>query len=89
MKHPTIKVGGRTLSEADAGLLVTGLALIVRAKGREGDANRAARLMGRMVAKPKPVPMKRVRNLMSGKEIEIAADTPLSCDPSSETYWSM
>jgi len=32
---------------------------------------------------------KKVRNLMSGKEIEIAADTPLCCDPSSETYWSM
>lgn len=37
----------------------------------------------------KPVEMKTVRNLMSGKEIEIAADTPLCCDPSSETYWSM
>lgn len=34
-------------------------------------------------------PMKTVRNLMSGKEIEIPADTPLCCDPSSETYWSM
>lgn len=33
--------------------------------------------------------MKKVRNLMSGKEIEIAEDTPLCCDPSSETYWSM
>ena len=35
------------------------------------------------------VPMKKVRNLLSGKEIEIPADTPLCCDPSSETYWSM
>lgn len=34
------------------------------------------------------VPMRKVRSLMSGKEIEIAADTPLCCDPSSETYWS-
>jgi hypothetical protein len=33
--------------------------------------------------------MKRVRNLMSGVEIEIAHDTPRSCDPSSELYWSM
>ena len=33
--------------------------------------------------------MKTVKNLMTGKLIEIAADTPLSCDPSSETYWSM
>lgn len=35
------------------------------------------------------VPTKKVRNLMSGEEIEIAADTPSSCDPSSETYWSL
>jgi hypothetical protein len=33
--------------------------------------------------------MKRVRNLMSGVEVEIAHDTPRSCDPSSELYWSM
>lgn len=32
---------------------------------------------------------RKVRNLMSGKEVEIAYDTPLCCDPSSETYWSM
>jgi hypothetical protein len=32
---------------------------------------------------------KTVSNLMSGKEIEIAVGTPLCCDPSSETYWSM
>lgn len=30
-----------------------------------------------------------VKNLMTGQDIEIAADTPLCCDPSSETYWSM
>ena len=36
-----------------------------------------------------PVGMKRVKNLMTGKEIEIPEDTPLCCDPSSETYWSM
>ena len=35
------------------------------------------------------VPMKTVKNLMSGKELTIPADTPLCCDPSSETYWSM
>lgn len=34
-------------------------------------------------------PMKTVRSLMTGELIEIPADTPLSCDPSSETYWSM
>jgi hypothetical protein len=32
---------------------------------------------------------RKVVNLMTGKEIKIAADTPLCCDPSSETYWSM
>lgn len=35
------------------------------------------------------VPMKTVINLMTGTEIEIAADTPAHCDPSTETYWSM
>lgn len=29
------------------------------------------------------------RNLMSGTEIKVAYNTPISCDPSSETYWSM
>jgi hypothetical protein len=33
--------------------------------------------------------MKTVKNLMTGVEIEIAHDTPRSCDPSSELYWSM
>jgi hypothetical protein len=33
--------------------------------------------------------MKTVRNLMSGKDIEIPHDTPRCCDPSSEAYWSM
>ena len=32
---------------------------------------------------------KTVKNLMTGKDIQIDADTPLCCDPSSETYWSM
>jgi hypothetical protein len=30
-----------------------------------------------------------VKNLMTGKMVEIPADTPISCDPSSETYWQM
>lgn len=29
------------------------------------------------------------RNLMSGQEYQEAEDTPLSCSPASETYWSM
>lgn len=33
--------------------------------------------------------MKTVKNLMSGKDIQIPFDTPRSCDPSSELYWSM
>ena len=32
---------------------------------------------------------KTVRNLMSGKDIQIPHDTPRSCDPSSELYWTM
>lgn len=32
---------------------------------------------------------KKVRNLMSGKLVEIDSNTPLCCDPSSETYHSM
>jgi hypothetical protein len=30
-----------------------------------------------------------VKNLISGEMVEIAHDTPRSCDPSSELYWSM
>lgn len=33
--------------------------------------------------------MKTVKNLMTGQDIVIAHDTPRSCDPSSELYWSM
>lgn len=36
-----------------------------------------------------PRATKVVRNLMSGLPVTIDADTPLCCDPSSETYWSM
>ena len=34
-------------------------------------------------------PKKIVKNLMSGKDVEIDADTPWCCNPASETYWSM
>lgn len=30
-----------------------------------------------------------VKNLMTGKDIEIDSDTPWCCNPASETYWSM
>jgi hypothetical protein len=29
------------------------------------------------------------QNLLSGKDYDERANTPLSCSPSSETYWSM
>jgi hypothetical protein len=32
---------------------------------------------------------KTVRNLMTGVDVQIPYDTPRSCDPSSELYWSM
>jgi len=34
-------------------------------------------------------PMKTVKNLMTGKLVQIEADTPWCCNPASETYWSM
>jgi hypothetical protein len=34
-------------------------------------------------------PKKTVKNLMTGKLIEIDADTPNCCNPASESYWSM
>jgi hypothetical protein len=33
--------------------------------------------------------MKTVKNLMTGKDVQIDRDTPWSCNPASETYWSM
>lgn len=30
-----------------------------------------------------------VTNMLSGKLVRIPVNTPLCCDPSSETYWSM
>ena len=29
-----------------------------------------------------------VTNMMSGKDVQIAADTPWNCRPDSESYWS-
>jgi hypothetical protein len=34
-------------------------------------------------------PKKTVKNLMTGKDVQIEADTPWCCNPASETYWSM
>ena len=36
-----------------------------------------------------PVGMKTVKNLMTGEDVQIPEDTPWSCNPASETYWSM
>ena len=33
--------------------------------------------------------MKTVKNLMTGKDVQIPHDTPWCCNPASETYWSM
>jgi hypothetical protein len=30
-----------------------------------------------------------VKNLMTGKDVEIDRDTPWCCNPASETYWSI
>lgn len=32
---------------------------------------------------------KKVKNIMTGQEIEIPSNTPRCCDPSSELYWTM
>lgn len=32
---------------------------------------------------------KEVKSLMSGETVRIKVNTPISCDPSMETYWSM
>ena len=32
---------------------------------------------------------KTVKNLMTGKDVQIPVDTPRCCDPSSELFWSM
>lgn len=36
-----------------------------------------------------PVGTKVVKNLMTGKDVVIAEDTPWCCNPASESYWSM
>lgn len=40
------------------------------------------------IEKPKPG-YKWVQSLMNGKWIQIPKNTPICCDPSCETYWSM
>jgi hypothetical protein len=33
--------------------------------------------------------MMTVKNLMTGQDVQIPADTPWCCNPASESYWSM
>jgi len=33
--------------------------------------------------------VKTVKSLMTGQDVEIASDTPWSCNPASESFWSM
>jgi hypothetical protein len=62
---------------------------------RAAKANRT-RMFGRhcdqkyviMDEKEYVAPMIKVKNLMSGKEVEIDANTPWCCRPDSEAFWS-
>ncbi len=49
-------------------------------------ANSNVRTDGKKIGPVAPG-MRRVTNIMSGKEIDEAEDTPYYCSPSSETYW--
>jgi hypothetical protein len=58
-------------------------------KGRDLLVLSADESRARRVEANAGVPTKIVKNLLSGALVEIDIDTPLCCDPSSETYWSM
>jgi hypothetical protein len=62
--------------------------LLVRFE-KSGEINTVEKIILELTAREQPKKTKQVRNLMSGKMIEIDADTPFCCDPSTETYWSM
>lgn len=55
---------------------------IVDVQHRKGNAKASAATLNATTSKT-------VKNLLTGKDIDIPLDTPLCCDPSSETYWSM
>lgn len=55
----------------------------------EGQSGRRSYEVMSSAAYAAQVPMKTVKNMMTGKDVQIRADTPNCCDPSSETYWSM
>jgi len=73
----------------------------IKAFNLESSAKRSATCMNRNagsdeyaytsqeVYQSEVVKMMKVKNLMTGKEINIPSNTPHCCDPSTETYWSM
>lgn len=78
-------------TEAGAKRSVTAARKREEAKRKKGYKSRVTSIdyMSTESWQNRKVSMKKVRNLMTGEMIEIPADTPLACDPSSETYWSM
>jgi hypothetical protein len=70
-----------TESAAKAGL--------TRAVNKDGEALREQYVITSVEEFSKIEKMKEVRNLMSGEMIRIPVNTPRSCDPSTELYWSM
>lgn len=78
---------------------VQGVKFFVRAFRQESGAKRSvtcARKRGEEMFymtsdkwETRSIKTRTVKNLMSGREVKIAEGTPLCCDPSSETYWSM
>lgn len=55
---------------------------LVNAHARKRDAKAEAAYLGQTT-------MKTVTVLGTDKQIQIPVNTPIHCDPSSETYWSM
>jgi hypothetical protein len=51
--------------------------------------NRSSKIRSYQSFKPTVVGTMTVKNLMTGENVEIPADTPWCCNPASETYWSM
>ena len=71
MKQPTIWVGGKRLTEEEAGLLVVGLCRIIRdPEEDEGEADAAANLMEKLVAKaPAKLDPEMAKRLVNGAKV--------------------
>lgn len=63
-------------------------AKIAKSRKFKNDADVVVLPISEAIEHMKTVPMKTVINLMTGKEVEIPANTPYYLDPSKETYWS-